>query len=45
MDRKFHDPVKLNLEAIQVRQPKTLLITLDQLPEKKNKNDRYSLWG
>ena len=37
MDRKFHDPVKLNLEAIQVRQPKTLLITLDQLPEKKTK--------
>ena len=34
---KFHDPVQLKLEAIRVQQPKTLLITSDQLPENKTK--------
>ena len=37
MVRKFHDPVQLKLKAIRVQQPKILLITYDQLPEKNPK--------
>ena len=34
---KLLDPVQLKLKAIRVQQLKTLLITQDQLPEKKAK--------
>ena len=34
---KLLDQVQLKLKVIRVQQPKTLLITQDQLPEKKSK--------